>query len=217
MLNAMNEWLNDPETLPNWLLNGKTVLIPKTNRLDIVENFRVITYLNTVDKIFTGLIGGHMKQHVVRNNLWDENQLGTKENVLGTVDLLLVDQCIMEEIKCHHRNAAVAYYDYKKAYDYVHHDWINRVIGWMELDIKVRKVIAKMMSGWKTRLVITSEREQKKSRWIQFNQGFLQGDSFSPVGFCICEIPILMLIESSKGYRMGPPESRIFNKTDSLF
>ena len=217
MLNAMNEWLNDPETLPNWLLNGKTVLIPKTNRLDNVEDFRPITCLNTVYKIFTGLIGGHMKQHVVRNNLWDENQLGTKENVLGTVDLLLVDQCIMEEIKCHHRNAAVAYYDYKKAYDYVHHDWINRVIGWMELDIKVRKVISKMMSGWKTRLVITSEREQRKSRWIQFNQGFLQGDSFSPVGFCICEIPILMLIESSKGYRMGPPGARIVNKTHSLF
>ena len=48
MLNAMNEWLNDPETLPNWLLNGKTVLIPKTNGLGNVEDFRPITCLNTV-------------------------------------------------------------------------------------------------------------------------------------------------------------------------
>ena len=217
MLSAMNDWLDEPELLPSWLLNGKTVLIPKTNRLDKVEDFRPITCLNTVYKIFTGIIGNHMKQHVFTNNLWDENQLGTKENVLGTVDLLLVDQCIMEEIKNHHRNAAVAYYDYKKAYDYVHHDWINRVIEWMGIDRRVRKVVSRIMGGWRTRLVITSEGEQKKSRWIKFNQGFLQGDSFSPVGFCICEIPILMLVDTSKGYRMGPPGARIVNKTHSLF
>ena len=41
-------------------------------------------------------------------------QLGGVEGVLGTVD--------------HHKSLAVAYYDYKKAYDKVHHDWTLKSI-----------------------------------------------------------------------------------------
>ena len=48
------------------------------------------------------------------NEIWDEGQLGAVEGVLGTVDQLIIDRCIMEEVKQHHRNLAVAFYDYKK-------------------------------------------------------------------------------------------------------
>ena len=33
----------------------------------------------------------------------------------------------MEEVKQHHRNLAVTFYNYKNAYDKVHHDWMIRV------------------------------------------------------------------------------------------
>ena len=33
--------------------------------------------------------------------------------------------------KDHHRNLAVAYYDYEKACNMVHHDWMLRVYEWM--------------------------------------------------------------------------------------
>ena len=38
--------------------------------------------------------------------------------------------------------------------------------------------------------------------------GFLQGDSYSPVGVCISEIPVCKLLQQSKGYRMGAPGNR---------
>ena len=47
--------------------------------------------------------------------------------------------------------------------------------------------------------------------------GFLQGDSYSPVGFCISEIPVCKLLQQSKGYRMGAPGNRSINRTHSLF
>ena len=55
------------------------------------------------------------------------------------------------------------------------------------------------------------------SRWIDISCGFLQGDSYSPVGFCVSEIPVCKLLEQSKGYRIGEPGNRIVNKTHSLF
>ena len=55
------------------------------------------------------------------------------------------------------------------------------------------------------------------SRWIDISCGFLQGDSYSPVGFCISEIPVCKLLQQSKGYRIGEPGNRIVNRTHSLF
>ena len=63
-----------------------------------------------------------MREHALVNEIWDERQLGAVEGMLGTVDQLIFDRCIMEEVKQHHCNLAIAFYDYKKAYDKVHHD-----------------------------------------------------------------------------------------------
>ena len=73
------------------------------------------------------------------------------------------------------------------------------------------------MEGWKTRLEISMKGNTTRSRWIQFKRGFLQGDSFSPIGFCVSEIPVAMLLQSSSGYRMGHPGERGLTKTHSLF
>ena len=73
------------------------------------------------------------------------------------------------------------------------------------------------MEKWKTRLEIWSRGEKSTSRWIDISCGFLQGDSYSPVGFCFSEIPVCLLLQQSKGYRMGPPGCRDISRTHSLF
>ena len=118
----MKDWVEDPKSLNKWLALGRTALIPKTLMLNMVEEFRPITCLNTIYKIFTGLLGQYVKEHVMTNDIWDEQQMGARDGVLGAVDQLLIDQCIMGEVQEHQRNLTVCYYDYKKAYDLVHHD-----------------------------------------------------------------------------------------------
>ena len=49
----------------------------------------------------------------------------------------------------------------------------------------------------------------------QFNKR--EGDSYSPVGFCISEIPVCKLLQQSKGYRMGAPRNRSISRTHSLY
>ena len=55
-----------------------------------------------------------MREHAEENEIWDRNQMGTCQDVLGTVDQLLIYYCIMEEVRIQKRNLAVAYYDYHK-------------------------------------------------------------------------------------------------------
>ena len=114
--------MNNNDLITVWWPSGRTALLPKTKDLTDEINYRPITCLNTSYKLLTGLVGKYMREHTMENDIWDEGQLGAVVGVLGTVDQLIIDRSIMEEVKTYHRNLAVAFYDYKKAYDKVHHD-----------------------------------------------------------------------------------------------
>ena len=66
-------------------------------------------------------------------------------------------------------------------------------------------MIYQLMSKWKTRLEIWNERKKVTSIRIEILCGFLQGDSYPTVGFCISEIPVCKLPQQNKGHRMGEP------------
>ena len=87
----------------------------------------------------------------------------------------------------------------------------------MGIPEKVMGVIKAMMEGWQTRLEVNDKGKVKTSRWINIRKGFLQSDSYSPVGFCLTEVPIGMLLQETEGYRMGGPGKRELRRTHSLF
>ena len=214
---ALRKLKEDHSLIPDWFPAGRTVMLPKTDVLSNVKERRPITCLNTSYKIYTGIIGKYMREHACNNGIWYEGQLGGVEDVLGTVDQLIIDNCIMEEVRKHRRNLAVAYYDYRKAYDSVHHDWMLRVFDWIGIPNDIRLVLQELMKRWKTRLEVWDDNKKWVSRWINISCGFLQGDSYSPVGFCLTEIPVCILLSQTRGYRMGPPGEREVNRTHSLF
>ena len=123
----------------------------------------------------------------------------------------------MGEVRENQRDIAVAYYDYRKAYDMVHHVWMLRVYEWMGIAEKVRKVIGELTKRWKTHLEVKVGYTIMKSRWINIKKRFLQSDTFFPVGFCSTEIPVMMLLEETDGYKMGPLGNRIIKRTHNLF
>ena len=55
------------------------------------------------------------------------------------------------------------------------------------------------MEGWKTRLKENENGKVSKSRTINIVKLFLQGDSYSPVGFCLTEVTVAMLIGETDG------------------
>ena len=95
LVKSYNKWIDQPDSIPDWITQGRTVLLPKTESLSNERDYRPITCLNTCYKIFTGM----MKEHADRNNIWDRSQLGTCSNVLGTVDQLIIDNAIMDEVR----------------------------------------------------------------------------------------------------------------------
>ena len=91
------------------------------------------------------MIGNYMNEHAERNNIRDRSQLGTCTGVLGTVDQLIIDNGIIDEMRNQQRDLVVAFYDYLKAYDMVRHDWMTRVYQCMGLPEKLVNFIIKLI------------------------------------------------------------------------
>ena len=87
----------------------------------------------------------------------------------------------------------------------------------MGIQEKVVKVLIKLMKGWKTRLEVTQNGKVKTSRLLNILKGFLQGDSYAPVRFCLTEVTVSMLLEETDGYKMGQKDEERVERTHSLF
>ena len=100
-VNEINKYLNNEKEIPDWLGRGTTALIPQSSDLMKTDKYRPITCLITMYKNFTAVIADIMIKHLKLNNLGDELQKGTRSNIVGTADNLLVDRCMLEEVKEH--------------------------------------------------------------------------------------------------------------------
>ena len=114
--------------------------------------------------------------------------------VLGTVDQLIIDKSILKGVKTYHRNLTAAFFDYKKAYDKLHHDWMLRVYKWIGVLDNVITLLSSIKRKWKTRLEVSKDGKKSIRRWIDIICGFLQSDSYSPVGFYMPEFPVCKLL-----------------------
>ena len=140
------------------------------------------------------MIDNYMKEYAERNSIGYRSQLGICSGFLVTVDQFIIDNTIMNELRNQQRNLAVVFYDYQKVCDMVRQDWMTRVYMWMSVPKKVVNVIIRLMKAWKTRLDVTEDGKVLTSRMINVRIGFLEGDSYSLVGFCLTEeyFPILL-------------------------
>ena len=72
-------------------------------------------------------------------------QLGAVVGVLCTVNHLVINRSIMEEVKTYHRHLAVAFYNYKKAYNKIQHDWMLRIYKWIGIPDNVITLLNLLM------------------------------------------------------------------------
>ena len=137
--------------VPEWLGEGRTVLIPKSNDRTQVDKYRPITCLNTLYKVLTAVIAQDIQMFLTSNKMWDNQQKGTQRRILGTVDNLIVDRAVLEECKQYERNLAVAYFDYEKAYDSIPHEWQIKCFQMCQINNNVIQILRQLHSIWRTK------------------------------------------------------------------
>ena len=94
---------------------------------------------------------------------------------------------------------AMAWVDYKKAYDMIPHSWIIECLKLTHVAENVINFVERSISSWRTEL--TSSGEMLGS--VRIRRGIFQGDSLSPLLFVICMVPLTcVLIKARAGYML---------------
>ena len=88
------------------------------------NNYRPITCQPMMWKLLIAQIREEIYYSLTSCGLFADKQKGCCKGSRGTAELLYIDQHILNESKTRRKNLAMAWIDYKKAYDMVPHSWI---------------------------------------------------------------------------------------------
>ena len=187
MAKEMNKMLTQPSLIPEWLVKGRTALIPKIPDQQLSpQDYRPITCLPNMWKVFSGILANKIMGHLNMHSILYHEQKGVRPGARGTKDQLAIDRTITKDCKNRHTNLSMAWIDYKKAYDSVPHSWILQCLKLYKVNEKIQDVISHSMNLWKTTLTL----EKKEIDEIQINRGIFQGDALSPLLFCMAINPL---------------------------
>ena len=123
---------------------------------------------------------------------------------------------ILEDCKTKKKNLSTVWIDYKKAFDSVPHTWIIKCMEIYKIGPVTVNFIAESMRCWKTTLHLNHAEGSMTSRPINIKSGIFQGDSLSPLLFCLALAPLSSLLNASTyGYEaQGKTISHLFYMDD---
>uniref|UniRef100_A0A3B3HW39 Reverse transcriptase domain-containing protein n=1 Tax=Oryzias latipes TaxID=8090 RepID=A0A3B3HW39_ORYLA len=193
----INQLLRDG-THPEWLTEGRTILIQKDpSKGAVPSNYRPITCLSTTWKLMSGIIATKINRHM--DQFMSDTQKGIGRDSRGAKHQLLVDRTVAQDCKSRHTNLCTAWIDYKKAYDSMPHTWITECLELYNINRTLRAFIGNSMKLWKT----TLEANGKPLAQVSIKCGIYQGDALSPLLFCIGLNPLSQIInKTGYGYRL---------------
>jgi len=97
------------------------------------------------------------------------------------------------EIK-NNQNLYVAYSDYRKTFDSVPHSWLTHVLQMYKTDPQIINSLQQLMKNWTTALQVKVKNRRIMSDPIRIQRGIYQGDSLSPIWFCLALNPLSYLL-----------------------
>jgi hypothetical protein len=170
-----NQFIEDKEKIPEFLVRGITYLLPKSQDTKDPSNYRPITCLCTVYKIYTACIAEKIYKHLETNKLLAEEQKGYIKNSQGCKEQLIIDSVVLEQAHKDNQNLYIAYIDYRKAFDSVPHSWLIRILEIHKIDPVIISSLQQLMKKWTTTLQVKAKNNQITSEPIPIQRGIYQG------------------------------------------
>ena len=166
------------------------------------NNYSLTTCLPLIWKILTAQIKGEIYYSLISRGLLPEEQKGCHKGTGGTRELQYIDPHIFKENKTRQKNAAMAWIDYKKAYDIVTQSWI---IDGLKMYKISNKVIENNMENWRMELTAGG----KSLAAVKIQRGIFQGDALLPLIFVIAIMPFNHIFRKcSGGYKLRKSQEK---------
>ena len=185
----------------------------KKGSQDDVNNYRGITLLSTLGKLFTSILNNRLKTWAEEYHVYVEAQAGFRAS-MGTTDHIFVMHGVINHLSNKGEKLFCAFVDFTKAFDYV----VREVIWYKLIKIGVRgKILNIIMSMYKH---VKSKVKINNSISIGFecNLGVRQGECLSPFLFAmyINDLEEEFHLKGSEGIDLGMLKSFLLLYADDI-
>ena len=193
--------------MPSWLTRGRTSLLQKdASKGNVASNYRPLTCLPLMWKLLTGVIADQIYEHLDQEKLLPEEQKGCRKGSRETNDLLYIDRAVIKEVKSSNKNLAMAWIDYKKAYDMVPYLWIIESLDLFGVAENIKSFLVNSMEKWKVMLCSGNSELGE----VKIKRGIFQGDSLSLLVFVLTLILLSLILRKAKaGYEFSESKEKI--------
>ena len=137
-----------------------------------------------------GVISEHLYSFLDKDNILPEEQKGYKRNSRGTKDQVLLDKVVIRDWPRRSTTLAIAWIYHQKAHDMIPHSWISECFEVFGVAENTKKIFVNSMNKWK--LELTSNGVSLRN--VEIRRGIFQGDSFSPLLFVLCMVPLSLIL-----------------------
>ena len=170
----------DTGVFPEEWAEGFIIPLHKKGNLNNVENYRGITLLSALGKLFSRVINNRLSEWSERYFVLIEAQAGFRAN-MGTVDDIFVLHGLISHILNHGKQLYCAFIDFTKAFDYVVRENLWYKLIKMGIRGKILNIIMSMYFSVKSRVKYCN----KIGNEFCCNLGVRQGECLSPLLFSL--------------------------------
>lgn len=210
LANQFQNILQGTSLLPDICTLGMTYMLPKGGNMSCPQNYRPITCLPTVYKVLTSIIATKLDEHLKENELLLTEQGGCRKGSRGCKELLIIDNIVSKHVKRKSHNLSVGWIDFRKAFDSIPHSWLQRTLQLYKVHPAIINFLTTCMKSWRTTLHVMRGKLSYHTDEVKICRGIFQGDSLSPLWFCLALKPLSrMLNDSGYGYALKNPQKII--------
>ena len=156
-------------------------------------------------KLLTSILADEIYDYLEKKMLLPEEQKGCRRKSKGTDDLLFIDKMILREVRMRKKNLAVAWIDYKKAYDMVPHSRIVECLGMVGVSEQIKHFLSESMKAWRVDLTCNNQYLGR----VDIKRGIFQGDSLSPLLFVLLLFYYVISDKSESAYQFSSTKEKI--------
>ena len=189
MLECFNSVLGDREVPDAWR-KSRTVMVKKGRR-PTVKDFRPIAITDVSYKIFMAYIREKIEEHIERNNMGKDNQVGFTGGGRIEYNHMMLQYVVEKTMEVEERGMIIMLaLDFQKAFDSLNREEMVKTLIEYKIDPRVIDLVVKIYTNDET-IVRMGEREEK----IEVGSGIRQGCTASTTFFKLVTYEIMRELE----------------------
>ena len=165
------------EYIPEKWCIGTIVPVFKSGDQGEVNNYRGITLISVICKLFTKIMNSRLNKWAEKNNVLTEAQFGFRQG-RGTTDCLFILHGLIEKMLSKGKKLYAVFVDYEKAFDYLDRGAIWAKLIKSGISSKCIRIFRSLYEKMKLEV-----KHDYNNNFFNSSTGILQGECTSPIFF----------------------------------